>query len=271
MNMECINNTYHCLCAYLLDGELSLEKLRSIEQDANLCPKCRGCKDREKELKLQREIRSLIQKQCSHIAVPDHIREKVISELDRSEDYRESGIPNVDLIPWGTHIALLYNTDHDLSEILAAYIEKGLEGNELCVLVTNMPEDEAKLSLIGALPNIDECVNQGQLQLFSYKKHEPEPSYEVQCILDNCIMRYQELSYRNFSGIRITGDISSINQPEWNSLVKYEEFINSIITDHKAIILCTYKESECNADNIANIVDTHKYVISRVNSSWKII
>ena len=63
-NMKCRDNKYHCLCAYLLDGEPDPEGMKAIEADAQLCPKCRTCPDDQRKLqaRLQRNVRATLRK-----------------------------------------------------------------------------------------------------------------------------------------------------------------------------------------------------------------
>jgi len=135
--MEC-RDIYRYLCAYL-DGELDSERAVLVEEHLKICRTCR------KELELQQIVKSLVREEFLSITAPDCLKERVMIELDRSEEYRESGVPVLDLIRWGTHSAQLYNTKSDLAEVLVPYIGRGLEQNELCVWVTSeMSEKEAR-------------------------------------------------------------------------------------------------------------------------------
>ena len=46
---------------------------------------------------------------------------------------RKTGIPLMEEIPWGSHIALFYETERDLLDSCATYFAAGLQSNEACV------------------------------------------------------------------------------------------------------------------------------------------
>ena len=270
--MECRYSTYHCLCSYLLDGTPGEERMESIQSDPMLCPKCKTCTRREEELEQQRNVRLLIQKRCSKDNVPLSFKKRVESELGRIEDYRESGIQALDLIPWGTHIAQLYNTRSDQVEVLAPYIEQGLKCNELCVWITaEIPESEARDALASRIPNLGKHLEKRQLQFFSYKDwYLPEGHFDPSKVLDSAAQKYQEALSCGYSGIRATGDVSWLDQSDWDSLMEYETLLDGAVSNSKALAVCIYKEDECTKDKIVDVMDRHEYTISKVDDSWRV-
>ena len=48
---------------------------------------------------------------------------------------RKSGIPLVQAVPWGTSLALFYESERDLLDTCAGYFAAGLNANELCLWV----------------------------------------------------------------------------------------------------------------------------------------
>ncbi len=273
--MDCRYNMYHCLCAYLLDGEPDREQLRSIMGNPDLCPKCRACteSERNKQLELQRSVRSLVQRQLLNMTAPSSLRTRIEIELSKAEEYRESGIQVLGLIQWGTHIAQLYNTRDDLAELLVPYIGSGLENDELCIFVTStLSEQEARSVLEEGIPYLHEYVNTGQLQFFSYEDWSvTEAHLDSQCALGDCFEECQNLPYKDYSGLRIAGSASWLGQSGWESLMQYENLLNDTMCNHRVLALCTYDGNRCTTDNITDIINTHSYVISRVDESWSLL
>lgn len=76
------------MCAHLMDGKPNQEALDSILLDPNLCPKCKKCNDsdRNKHIKKQKQIKSLIHERCSNVVAPDSLKQKLMSRdfLDES-------------------------------------------------------------------------------------------------------------------------------------------------------------------------------------------
>lgn len=271
--MEC-RDTYHCLCAYLLDSELESEAVESIKADPRLCPRCRTCTyyNRRRQLKLQQNVRVLVQKRFSDVNMPDSLKRSVVFELGRAEEYRESGIEALGLIRWGTHMAQLYNTKNDLIEVLVPYIGSGLEENELCVWVTSeISAGEIRTALVEEIPNLQEYTDRGQLQLISYESwYSSVTGFDKQSALDSCLKKCQESLHDGYSGLRIIGNAPREEQSDWDSLVEYENLLDDAVSDYKMLIVCAYKESKCTMDNVVDIIDTHEYVIFKTDNLWRL-
>jgi len=52
---------------------------------------------------------------------------------------RNTGIPVIGNVSWGTHFCQFYQTREDLIDVLVPYFKAGLESNEFCVWVTSEP------------------------------------------------------------------------------------------------------------------------------------
>jgi len=271
--MEC-KDIWVCLCAYLVDGEPEPERIRAIEEIPNLCPKCRLCSDRERRrgIELQRITRTLIQRRLSNVTAPDFLKKNMMLKLRKAEEYRESGIQALGLVCWGTHIAQVCRNEDELTEVLVPYIESGLEDNELCAWVTSeILEEEAREALTKEMPNLQEYVNRGQLQFLSYQDwYMPDGHFNVQYALDNALRKYQEALSNGYSGLRITGNLFWLDEPDWDSFMQYEYLLDDAVQNINALVICVYKESKCTTDNIVDVIDRHKYVISKVDDSWRL-
>ena len=262
--MEC-EDIYRCLCAYL-DGELDPETTESVEEHLSWCPVCR------RELESQRTVKLLVQEQFLNITAPDYLKKRVMVELGRAEEYRESGIQPLDLIRWGTHSAQLYNTKDDLAEVLVPYMEKGLEQNEVCMWITSeMSEGEARYALRERIPRLEKYIDSYQLQLLSYEDwYLPEGHFDMRYVLNSASKKYEQALSSGYSGLRVTGNVSWLERSDWDSFMEYENLVNSIVQNYKLLLVCVYKESKCTRDNIVDVMNTHKYVISKIDDSWRL-
>lgn len=271
--MEC-KDTWVCLCAYLVDGEPEPEMVRAIEDDHNLCPKCRSCSDheRQREIELQRNTRTLIQRRLPNITAPDFLKKNMMLKLGEAEEYRESGVQALGLVRWGTHIAQVYRNEDELAEVLVPYTERGLEDNELCAWMTSeISKEKAREALTKGIPNLQEYMNRGQMQFLSYQDwYMPDGRLNVQYALDSVLRKYQEALSNGYSGLRITGNIFWLDESGWDSLMQYEDLLDDAVQDINALVICVYKESECTTDNIVDVINRHRYVISKVDDSWRL-
>lgn len=261
--MECRDMCYY-LCAYL-DGELDQKGTMFTEEHLRLCPDCR------EELELQRHLKDRVKQGLQEVTAPDSLREIVMFDLGRPEEYRESGIQALDLIPWGTHVAQLCKTKNELTELLVPYIEAGLEQDELCVWVTSgISQKEAKEALAERIPHLQNYIDKGQLQLFSDEEwFMQDGRFDGQCALDGGLGKCREALDSGYEGLRITGNLFWLDQSNWDSFMEFERELDNAIQDHKAIIVCVYKEDKCTEENIADVMKTHEYVISKVDDSWR--
>jgi len=262
--MKC-KDVNECLCSYL-DGELDSEKAKAIELHLKSCDICR------KELELQQSVKFTVQKRFSRLTAPDSLRKKLTFELGRADEYRESGIQALDLIRWGTHIAQLFNTKNDITEFHAPFLGEGLKGNELCVwIIADVSETEARDAIAMRVPNVKEYIRKRQLQIFSYKDwYLSDGGFNVKKVLNNAVVKCQEAIANGYSGLRATGILSWVEKSDWNSFMEYESLLHSAMPDQKALITCVYKESKCNTNEVAEVMDRHKYVISKIDNSWKL-
>ena len=260
--MEC-DDICDDLCAHL-DGELNSEKAEAVKEHLRSCPGCRN------ELRVQNCIKALIRKQFSSVVAPDFLRELVVTQLERIEEYTDSGIQILDLVPWGTHIAQLYRDKNELIELLVPYMEAGLTENELCVWVTSeISRGEAIEALAEKVPHLQRYIDTGQMQLFSHEEwFLPNGRFDGQYVLDAALKKYSEALRREYAGLRITGNLFWLDQSNWNSFMEFESRLNSAIQDYKLLVVCVYNESKCIMDNIDDVVNTHEYVIAKTGDSW---
>ena len=260
--MEC-KEAYRLLCAYV-DGELEQEKVPSLEEHLRMCLNC------SEELEVQKAVKTLLREQFDKIIAPKLLRSRVVFELGRAHEYRESGIQMLDLIRWGTHIAQTYRTKKDLIEILVPYIGKGLEENELCVWATSeFLQEEATETLRKEIPNLQKYINSGQLQVIYYKDwYLPKGYFDARRVLDGGLKKYQEALSSGYSGLRITGNSSWLEQSDWDAFIEFENLLDSIIGENKLLIMCVYKENECTKNNMSDIMNCHEYVISKIGGLW---
>jgi hypothetical protein len=261
--MEC-REMCEILCAYL-DNELDSESTAKFEEHLRSCSNCRI------ELAIQRNTKLLLQNHVNSLKTPGYLRNRIQLELDRIEEYRESCIPVLDLMRWGTHVAQLYKNKDDIKDVLVPYISQGLKENELCVWVTcEMSEAEAKDAIQTNVPDLQEYLDKRQLQLFSYKDwYITDGGFQIQKALEGAVNKCHEAVSQGYSGLRATGDISWLESSDWDDFMNYESVLNNAVPNEKALIICTYNEYKCNKSNVSDVIERHKHVISKSDDVWK--
>ena len=87
-------------------------------------------------------------------------------------DLRETGIPLLGQMPWGTHLCYFYETNRDLLDVLMPYFKTGLENNEFClwVIFDWGTLEEARSALGQGLPDLDRHLAERRLEIVSHRE-----------------------------------------------------------------------------------------------------
>ena len=72
-----------------------------------------------------------------------------------------------DMVAWGTHFCLFYETKEDLLDTLVSYCRSGLENGEYClwVVADYFTVDEARDALREVVPDLDRHLAESNLEL----------------------------------------------------------------------------------------------------------
>jgi len=83
-------------------------------------------------------------------------------------EIRTSGIDVVgDMVAWGAHFCLFYETKEDLLDTLTSYCRSGLERGEYCLWIVAEPLtiEEARAALKDAVPDVDRHLADARLEM----------------------------------------------------------------------------------------------------------
>jgi len=262
--MEC-KDINKLISAYL-DNELDPETKQIFEEHIAIC---NICKD---EIEAYESVKSLVQKRISYIKAPDILKKKVIIEISRIEEYRETGIDVIDLLRWGSHIAQLYEGKDEIPEVVAPYIVKGLEQNELCLwVISDITKSEARDAIMKVVPGIETYLNNGQLEILSYEDwYLVEGHFDGQLLLDASSKKCRDAISSGYSGLRVAGATCWLDRHDWDSFIDFENLMNKAISNQKFLVVCSFKKSECAKNKIDDVMNTHKYVLCKSDHYWKL-
>ena len=187
---------------------------------------------------------------------------------------RESGIPVIGDVPWGTHFCQFYKTKGDLIDILVPYFKAGLENHEFCMWVTSEPltEAEAREAMRYAVPDFDQYVQRGQIEIVPHDKwYLHDGVFGLDRVLSGWIRKLQQALSREFDGMRVTGNTAWLEKKDWKSFTEYEEQVNSVIGKHKMISLCSYCLDKCGSYEIIEVISNHEFALIRREGEWCLI
>ncbi len=253
------------ICAYL-DNELEPKDQMLLEKHLDECPQCRL------EVKNCKCLRDRFRKGIKYVKAPDKLRYRIVRELSRIDEYRETGIQALDLIHWGGHIAQLYEGKEEISELATPYIINGLEQNEHCVwIVSVLSPSEAKDSIGQLYPDGKKFLDKGQLEIIYYKDwYFSDGHFDKKASMNSAFDRYNDALRNGYSGLRVAGNPCWVSEDDWDAFIDFEYNINNTITDKKMLAMCAYNQCQYDKKRISDIINAHEYILFKENNSWRL-
>lgn len=187
---------------------------------------------------------------------------------------RNMGIEIIGEAPWGTHFCQFYRERHDLIDILVPYFKAGLESNEACMWITSpdLTTAQAKAALRYAVPNLDDYIKSGQLEILPHTKwYLKGGAFELHRVLNGWIEKLKAAQTHGFDGLRLSGNTVWLEKKDWSDFIDYERVINETIGQYPMIALCTYNLNRCGAVEVLDVVRHHQFAIIRNEQKWEII
>jgi signal transduction histidine kinase/ActR/RegA family two-component response regulator len=188
-------------------------------------------------------------------------------------EVRHTGIATIGDVPWGTHFCQFYQDKQDLIDILVPYFKAGLENNEFCMWVTSeaLRSAEAKAALAANVENLETYIASGQLEILDNEWYTSGGKFESDRVLKSWIDRLEAATRRGFAGLRLTGNTSWLEKPEWHGFMEYEATVDAIFGHHRILGICTYSPSRCGALQIMDVISNHAFALVKRVGRWDVI
>jgi len=184
---------------------------------------------------------------------------------------RTTGILPLTRLPWGAHICLFYETDQDLIDATASFMEAGLVGNEyaLWMLPDEISRDAADVALRTTIAGFNDYTAAGAIELentreeyraaapFSFKDH-------IDCHVGKALSC-------GFDGLRAAGTALWIADQAWETYLQFEAQIEEALAGRPAMMLCTYKLSGTHAAALADVAQFHQFSIILRKGRWELL
>ncbi|MGE5613522.1 MAG: MEDS domain-containing protein [Bacillota bacterium] len=187
---------------------------------------------------------------------------------------RDSGIKVIGNIPWGTHIAQLYDSPLECCKVVMPFIQQGLRNNEFCVWIYNKDEnyEEIKSVIRKHFKDLNKYIDSGCLRLIPHTEWYFK-DYKFQEIRVN--KQWKELiKYAldcGFDGLRAVANTSWVSGRYSRSFSHYERKVNSIMSELPFIAICQYDANKVDTFEIAEILKNHSYVIVKNGIKLKVL
>src|SRR5882724_10579337 len=188
-----------------------------------------------------------------------------------------------DMVAWGTHFCLFYETKEDLLDTLVSYCKSGLEREEYCLWVVAEPltTEEATDALKDVVPELDRHLADSNLELALARDWFLQGDmFEGERARRNWHDRLARAGARGYRGVRATGDTTWLGKKDWNHWCDFEDGMNEVfralvsswpIDNQRMAMLCTYPLAGCGAPQILDVVRTHQFVLARRYGSWDVV
>ena len=192
-----------------------------------------------------------------------------------ASDMRRTGIDVVgDMVAWGAHFCLFYETTEDLLDTLISYCKSGLEREEYCLWIVAEPLtiQEARDALKDAVTDLDRYLADSHLEIVpACDWFLQGGAFDGKRLIGDWYEKLARVSTRGYPGMRVTGDTTWLTKKDWRHFCDYEDGLNEVIGNQRLAVLCTYPLAECGAPQILDVVRTHQFVLARRHGSWDVV
>lgn len=179
-----------------------------------------------------------------------------------------------DMVAWGAHFCLFYETKEDLLDALISYCKAGLKNNEYCLWVVTEPLkiEDAMAALKQQVPEFDRHLADDRIGIVSANDFFlQDGKFDRERVAEAMVTKLAGLSAKGYTGVRLTGDTSWVTKKDWIPFCELEEGINQVIGNQRLAVLCSYSLAACGANEILDAVRTHQFAIARREGKWVVI
>jgi hypothetical protein len=127
-----------------------------------------------------------------------------------------------DMVSWGGHFCLFYETKEDLLEALVSYCKLGLEQKEYCLWVVAEPLtiEQAKKALQKVVPNFDQYLAESNIEIIAASDLFLQGgTFDEKRVAATMQAKLASVSAKGYPGMRVTGDTSWLTNKDWHIFV----------------------------------------------------
>ncbi|HEV2627424.1 MAG TPA: MEDS domain-containing protein [Pseudolabrys sp.] len=185
---------------------------------------------------------------------------------------RNSGIPFIDQVSWGSHLCAFYETPHDLLETVAGYFAAGFAMNEMCVwaMPDEVHSDRAESRLRDMIPHFDEHVGRGRLRFVTAAdRYMVEGRFDADAFDAFWVALLDQALARGHDGMRISGEALWLAKQPRADAPTSERCVERLLAGRPMIVLSTYHLAASRAADLLDAVRAHHPVVARRDGDWQ--
>jgi len=208
-------------------------------------------------------------------ASPKHSNEFVGSPIGPGHSLRNTGLPAVGQVPWGSHFCIFYETRRDLLDILVPYFKAGLVKNEFCLWIVAPYEfltiEEARAALGRASPELGRHSQSGRIEMASHRKwFGADGTFDASIAVRRFRKKLVDAERRGFAGLRVNGSSAWVREKfRAQRFREFEGEIDRLMEHRRMLAVCTFPLMLSRAGQILDAARTHQFGITVRNGTWK--
>lgn len=166
------------------------------------------------------------------------------------------------LYPAGTHMCYIFNDDQERREVLAKFVESGLQTEEqVAYFVDTLSPEDLKKSLadLGVkLPESDQCMI-----LDAGNTYCPDGTFEVNRMLSTLESAHKQCCSAGFKGLRVTGEMNWALKglPGSEHLIEYESRVTEVLQSTSVTAICQYDARLFDGELLYELMKVHPMMI----------
>lgn len=172
---------------------------------------------------------------------------------------------------FGDHNCVVYNSRHDLNDLLAQYFKYGFENGEFCIWVTPGADNDndARRALDRILPDSKKRLIKEQIEFLDCADfYLKGGSFNPDLVLKQWLDRLNRAIGEGYKGMRVTGDVGWLQKTDWQSFMDYETKINQSIGLNRLVVVCSYPLAKLGTSEMVDIMQRHAIAVIKNNGEW---
>jgi DNA-binding CsgD family transcriptional regulator len=189
-------------------------------------------------------------------------------------ELRQSGLPLLGSMSWGTHFCLFYETKDDLIDAAVPFLKAGLESKEYCLCVVPEPltTGQASIALRRTVPSLDGFLADRSLEIVPSREWLLKGSrFDSKRVVNDFHDKLRNALDRGYAGMRVTGQPFWAEPKSWRGLYAFECEFEAAIAGTSMTALCTYPVTRMRAADVLDAARTHQCTIARRHGQWEFL
>lgn len=169
--------------------------------------------------------------------------------------------------PAGTHMCYIYNDDKERKELIARFLESGLnEKEKVGYFVDTLSPDEMRAQLRELGVRLPPEMDERDFSITSAQEvYCPNGIFVPENMLQTLRLAYKRSRDEGFPGIRVSGEMSWAlrGMPGSERLMEYEAGVNTVLQEYPVTAICQYDARRFDGAMIFDVLNVHPMMIIR--------